>query len=372
MIHFFIGTKAQFIKVAPVIEEVVNRGVEYNLIDTKQHSKTTAELIGLFNLRPPDVVLSSRKDNIDKVRDAIFWILKDIIRLIFCSKKVFQKVFRGKNGVCVVHGDTLTTLLSILYAKRCGLKILHIESGLRSYDLFNPFPEEIIRLLSMKMSDYLIAPSYQAYQNLCGMGYRSKSVHIEGNTGKDAALKIVQMVSGGLESKCTQRENYIVVTIHRAENIYNHHRMKFLCDAVKSVSVSKHVVFVFHGPTSIQLKKYGFFGSLSRDQNISCIGLQPYDKFIKLILAADCVLTDGGSIQEECSYFNIPCIILRSSTERDDGIGKNAILANFDTEIIKKQLIKIANSHFERPQPHQLMKGPSKKIFEFINQVSNI
>ncbi|BCS94660.1 UDP-N-acetylglucosamine 2-epimerase (non-hydrolyzing) [Desulfoluna limicola] len=370
MIHFFIGTKAQFIKMAPVIEEVSEHGWDYSLIDTKQHAKTTSELINLFNLRYPDVVLSNRKENIKKLADAILWFIKDIIRLVLFRKKIAKSVFQGRGGVCVVHGDTLTTLLSILYAKRCGLKIVHIESGLRSYDLFNPFPEEIIRLISMKLSDSLIAPSSQAYNNLVKMGYSSKSVFIKGNTGKDAALKIVQSPLCPDDFNVLPRKNYVAVTIHRAENIYNYQRMKLLCEAVKYASKDKNVVFVLHDPTQIQLLKYNLLGELQANKNVLCIGLQPYDKFIQLLLNAECVMTDGGSIQEECSYFNIPCIVLRSSTERDDGIGKNAILAKYDLNMIKSELNKMKSLKLERPHPLLERCRPSEKIAELLHKIS--
>jgi len=207
---------------------------------------------------------------------------------------------------------------------------------------------------------------------LCGMGYRTKSVHIEGNTGKDAALKIVQQTQSEFAATmATHRGNYIVVTIHRAENIYNQQRMKMLCDAVKWASVDKPVVFVLHGPTLIQLKKYSLFEQLSCDKNIKCIGLQPYDKFIKLMIEADCVMTDGGSIQEECSYFNIPCIILRSSTERDDGLGRNAILASYDMGIVEEQLNKISAKDIDRSRIHKMINDTSKKISDCIIRISN-
>ncbi|SCY86226.1 UDP-N-acetylglucosamine 2-epimerase [Desulfoluna spongiiphila] len=369
MIHFFIGTKAQLIKLAPVIEEILKRQVEHRLIDTSQHSRTTAELIRLFKLRGPDVVLNERRDNIDKIWDAFVWFTKDILKLVMCGKKIRNHVFQDKGGVCVVHGDTLSTLLSLLYAKRCGLKVVHVESGLRSYDVFNPFPEEIIRLISMKMSDYLIAPSRKAFQALCSMGYRSKSLLVEGNSGKDAALKIIKQISYDSIPLGVQHEKFVLVTIHRAENIYNQQRMKLLCDVVKQTSDTMHVVFVLHDPTRIQLKKFGLLDKLSHTKNVSCVELQPYNNFLKLMINAGCVMTDGGSIQEECSYFDIPCIVLRSSTERSDGLGKNAILSNYDVALIHEFVGNVHSVTRNQNEYIDIKNDTSRKIAQYIEEL---
>ncbi|WP_180146799.1 UDP-N-acetylglucosamine 2-epimerase [Desulfoluna butyratoxydans] len=365
MIHFFIGTKAQFIKVAPVIGAVSQKGMAYRLIDSGQHSKTTADLMALFHLPQPDAVMNSRSENIDRVRDAMAWFAKDTLKLVCQPGRLFNHLFNGKGGVCVVHGDTLTTLLSILCAKRCGLKVVHIESGLRSYDWLNPFPEEMIRLLSMKLSDYLIAPSGKAYGNLCDLGYRSKSVLIEGNTGKDAALEMLRQVSRAPQPVSKLQHRYTLVTIHRAENIYHQRRLKALYQAVLAAADKGPLIFVLHDPTVIQLKKYGMLEAISNHENITCLPLQPYDKFIELMVNADCVMTDGGSIQEECSYFNIPCIILRSSTERDDGLGKNAVLAKYDIQRVQDQLNKKCG---KKPEPLSMgpVHGTSRRIADFI------
>ena len=159
MIHAFIGTKAQFIKTAPVLKELQRRGIEYNLIDSGQHAQTNRKLREFFDIPVPNIILRSGTGDITKLSQAAIWALRIIFLGIFRRRKVWSEIFRSQNGICIIHGDTLTTLLSLFLARRVGIKVAHIEAGLRSFNYLNPFPEELIRIIVMKFSDLLLAPS---------------------------------------------------------------------------------------------------------------------------------------------------------------------------------------------------------------------
>ena len=174
MIHIFVGTKAQFIKMAPIMQELDRRGIVYNFIDAGQHAGLTGDLIDQFDLRQPNVFLREEGGNIDTLLQAFAWTVSNLWRIVLRRNQVCRRVFGGGDGICLIHGDTLTTLLSLLYAKRCGLKVAHVEAGLRSYHLLDPFPEEMIRLIAMRHSDILFAPSDWALENLHKMGYGQK------------------------------------------------------------------------------------------------------------------------------------------------------------------------------------------------------
>ena len=329
MIHIFIGTKAQFIKMAPVMMELNRREMPYHLIETGQHAALTRDLIDEFGLRGADTHLRSEATNIATLSQAALWTSETLLRLLSSRETISGKIFRGENkGVCLIHGDTLTTFFSLLYAKRCGIPVAHVEAGLRSYHLFDPFPEELIRLAAMRFSDILFAPSDWAMDNLGRMGFRTRSIHTGGNTVVDTVRFARSRQSGANRPG----EPYIVVTIHRVETLYSSTRMHTMITIVEQIARQRRVLFVLHEPTRKQLERLNLLDRLRRCSEIDMMPLQPYLKFLDLLAGADFVVTDGGSIQEECYSLDIPCLIMRAKTERMEGLGENAILAGFSKE----------------------------------------
>lgn len=330
MIHVFVGTKAQFIKMAPVMLELNRRRIPFNLIDAGQHAELTGDIARQFGLREADACLRPGQLNVSSVSEALGWAAKTLFQISFRRQHLHQWLFRGEAGICLIHGDTLTTSLSLLCAKRCGMKVAHVEAGLRSYALLNPFPEEIIRLVAMRYSDLLFAPSEVAAQNLSRMGYGSKTVNTGGNTVAEAvriALRAQAEVS-------PQRRGYALVTIHRVENIYSRSRLTLITDLVQRMSLERRILFVLHEPTRQQLARRSLLKPLLGNEMIEVLSLQPYFEFLALLAGADFIVTDGGSIQEESHFLNVPCLIMRTRTERQEGLGENALLAAFDRERI--------------------------------------
>lgn len=326
MIHIFVGTKAQFIKMAPIMQELDRRGVAYNFIDAGQHANLTGGLIQQFGLRQPNVFLRAERRGIETIAQALTWSLKSLSYIAFQRQQIFRRIFQGQPGVCLIHGDTLTTLLSLFYAKRCGLQVAHVEAGLRSYHLFDPFPEEIIRLIAMRYSDILFAPSDGAIENLGRLGYSAKAVHVGANTILDTVRYALQCIN----NQPRPDERYAVVTIHRVETIYSRSRLLTIVTLLERIAEQRKVLFVLHEPTRRQLARFKLDIRLARCQNIELMPLQSYLIFVNLLAGADFVITDGGSIQEECYYLNVPCLIMRAKTERQEGLNENARLANFD------------------------------------------
>jgi UDP-N-acetylglucosamine 2-epimerase len=326
MIHVYVGTKAQFIKMAPVMHELDSRGLEYNFIDAGQHSGLTPELVREFGLKSPDVMLRQGRQSIVSVTGATLWSIQSLGQLLLNGKNTFERVFRGQAGICLIHGDTLTTLLSLLYAKRFGIKVAHVEAGLRSYSLRSPFPEELIRIVAMRYSDLLFTPSDWAFENLRNMGYAGRAVNAGANT-------IVDSLRFALQQGQAQRrpdKPYVVGTIHRFETIRSRSRLTAVVALLQRISCDRLVLFVLHDPTRRRLRDLGLEDKLGLHNSIVLMPLQPYLTFIKLIAGADFVVTDGGSVQEETYFLNIPCLIMRSKTERIEGLGENVYIAGFD------------------------------------------
>lgn len=359
MIHIFVGTKAQFIKMAPIMHELDRRGIIYNFIDAGQHAGLTSDLVDQFELRTPDVYLRESNKNIVSLTEAISWITESTWDLISKKNEIYEGIFNGKGGVCLIHGDTLTTLLSLMHAKRCGLKVAHVEAGLRSHHFFDPFPEEIIRVITMKYSDLLFAPSTWAYENICKMGYKNKSINIEYNTGLDSVRFAMQMMNG----RYRPTEPYVVFTTHRFETIFSRKRMTKIVSLAERIAKDYKVLFVLHEPTYRQLLRYKLYDVVKKNKRIETLSLQAYPVFIDLLAGAEYIVTDGGSIQEESYFINIPCLVMRENTERMEGLGENIYLAGFDENSIEKFFDQIPSL---RRKETEIKKSPSSCIVDYI------
>lgn len=326
MIHIVLGTKAQLIKMAPVMSELNDRRIEYNFVFTGQHRETIDSILEVFELKKPDIQLYTHKESTSPL-GVLFWFVR-VFFTFSCSK---TKVWQGDvNGYVLNHGDTLSTLLGALFAKLHGHKVCHIESGLRSYSLLHPFPEELVRILVFRLSDYYFCPGDLAISNIAA--YKGVKVNTEINTLYDA---LTMALSGKHKIAVDIPEgDYSIVSIHRFENIFDKRRFSKIVKIILEVATHFRLLLVLHKPTKRQLIKLGFFDTLDDHPNILLRDRYDYFKFIKLIGGAKCVLTDGGSNQEECNFLGKPCLILRKHTERDDGLNESAVLCDLDLEKI--------------------------------------
>jgi UDP-N-acetylglucosamine 2-epimerase len=238
-----------------------------------------------------------------------------------------ERVFDGQGGICVIHGDTPTTLLSVLLAGRAGIPLAHLEAGLRSFNYWNPFPEELVRIVAMKRARLLFAPSAGAMANLEKMDLDGERHDIGVNTNLEA-LRYSR--SKGPAGPPHGLEKYALFVIHRVETLHNRRRMRTVVDLVLRLARERQVLFVLHPPTELVLRKRGDHDRLANEPNVTLKPLLPHAEFLSLVDHADFVVTDGGSIQEECYYLGKPCLLMRRKTERDEGIGENAWLSGFD------------------------------------------
>jgi UDP-N-acetylglucosamine 2-epimerase len=236
---------------------------------------------------------------------------------------VKEHVFRNRPGVCLIHGDTVSTLIALFLAKRAGLKVAHVEAGLRSFNLWEPFPEELVRLVAMRFADILFAPSVWAQNNLIRMGLGTKTVLLSSNTSLEtvySSLSKAAQPGHGLNT-------YALVTVHRMENIFSRPRLEFVLSLIERITEEMPVVFVQHPPTVNQMVKFGLQERIERLPNVKLSKILSHAHFIQLLDQCEFVVTDGGSIQEESFYLGKPCLLLRKKTERMEGIGDNVVLS---------------------------------------------
>ncbi|MEM5855112.1 MAG: UDP-N-acetylglucosamine 2-epimerase (non-hydrolyzing) [Candidatus Aenigmatarchaeota archaeon] len=367
MIAFVLGTKAELIKTMPIMKELEKKGIEYYFIHTGQHLIT--DLIKDFRIKGPDITLytppklSSRF--MTKTHKAIFWGLDGIL-------KISKEIRKIKPEFVCYHGDTLSTTMAAIASsnilnKNKKWKNAHLEAGLRSNDIFEPFPEEISRRIADRFSDILFAVSKGAVKNLKKEKLGGKIVNV-GNTIVDAALlslKIANKKFGKLKEK-----NFCLINIHRHENIKSKERLEKIVNIISNVNIPAY--WPLHDNTKQQLIKFGLMKKIEKKKNIKISKLLSYLKFIRLLANCKYLITDGGSIQEESLAFKKPCILLRVKTERDEGL-KTGInfLTKLDVEYSKKLIQEIENeklkiAKFKNPY------GDGKASKRIVNYLLNL
>lgn len=335
MLHFFIGTKAQLIKMAPLMRELARREIPFRYVDSGQHAEITGKLRADLNLPEPCVTLRSTNTDITSIATAAIWYLKLLATTWFGRRWLRQEVFPG-GGICLIHGDTLSTLLGMQLARASGLSVAHVEAGLRSWRIWNPFPEELIRIRCMRRADLLFAPSDDAERNLTTMKVRGKVIRAEGNTVVDS-LRMVLATDGPVTDLPVVP--FVLATCHRMETITRPRGLAAVVEAINQIASSIHVVFVVHGPTRNYLQRFGLNEKLH--PNVSRREMMEYARFISLLRHAHGIASDGGSIQEECGYLNMPCLVLREATERADGLGATAILWRHRADTVEQFLSQL-------------------------------
>lgn len=367
MIHFAIGTKAQFIKMAPVMRLLENDGENYHLLDLSQHGSLTGKILSDFDLRP--VITSLRKANqsVTTYTQAVSWFIHGLWQSVVHRRHLRERLFLRQDGVVLLHGDTLSTLLGLYLAKAAGLKTALVEAGLSSGKLLDPFPEEWIRRHTGKKVDFLFPPDEISESWLRKRDFPCHIVNTGYNTGRDSLSLIVAKHAFSAEQSEADGA-FGVATLHRLETLSNKRR---LARAIRHILALARklgpIRFYIHPPTENALKRSGLINEVKSSVDIELHGLEPYPHFIRSLMQAKFILTDGGSIQEEASYLNKPCLILRNRTERIDGLGKNAILGTWDVETDVAFLKKKMSEILEQPAKESAMHA-SHVILETLDE----
>jgi UDP-N-acetylglucosamine 2-epimerase len=358
-----IGTRAELIKTFPVMIELQNRKVPYYFIHTGQHS--LGDLCETLSVKRPDVVLTeepkkSSKFNTRKSK-AMFWALGIILKVRRELKKL-----KGLKYV-IYHGDTITTAAAAVGSSRLlnpfkRYQNVHLEAGLRSWNNREPFPEEISRRIVGRFSDVLFAPSKGSKENL--RKFKRKKVLVVGNTIVDSAYYGLKLAKKN-KIKSLSKGKFAMVTVHRHENLTNKGRMEKIVDILSSIGIP--TFFAVHDNTLDKLEEFGLLSKLKGNKNLHLIKPMDYISFIYQMAHCSLVICDGGSMQEESLIFGKPCIILRYSTERPEGLNTNfQFLTGLKVDETKEKIKEFLSSKFKiKPYRNPYgEKGLSKKIVE--------
>ena len=323
-IYVVVGTRGQLIKMAPLMVSMQKEGMDYEFIYTMQHRETINKLLTDFQIKDPDIVISSKFEANTRTKFLRWWL--KMISQALSPKKIFNE-----NGLVLTHGDTVTTVWAAVVGKLAGSKVAHVESGLRSFNIFKPFPEELMRLITFYFSDVYFCPNDWAINNL--KKFKGDKVNLGMNTLYDS----VRIAINSNVKVDMPKEKYVVVSIHRFENIFSKRFEDVIIPLLERVSNEGFIlVFILHPPTREILKKNNMklYKRLEDNKRILLKERYPYFEFIKLLNKSEFVITDGGSNQEELSYLGKPALLFREVTERIEGLGENVVISNFDTEIV--------------------------------------
>jgi UDP-N-acetylglucosamine 2-epimerase (non-hydrolysing) len=239
-------------------------------------------------------------------------------------------------SIVLVEGDTNTVLAGALAAVKLGIKVGHVEAGLRSYD--RQMPEEINRVLADHCSDMLFAPTEKSRQILLGEGIAAEKIFVTGNTIVDAVyqnLDIAKRKVNVLEELDVEADGYFLVTVHRQENVDNEKRFRGILEGLELVNkeFGLPVIYPIHPRARKQLKAFGIAVN-----GVRIVDPLDYLSFLILESNARLVLTDSGGVQEETCILGVPCVTLRYNTERPETleVGSNVLAGTEPDEIVKK------------------------------------
>lgn len=352
-LYIVLGTRAQFIKVAPLMRELLNQGISYTLIYTAQHKENIYEILDIYDLPAPHITLYNYSEANTK-SSFLKWFIVILYKVLFRSR-----TYISESGVLLTHGDTFTAWLAAVMGKRSGCTVGHIESGLRSYNILSPFPEEISRMIIFNLSDIFFCADEWTMINL--RRYKGIKVNIGANTMLDG-------VRYALNSPITTKYDFedspfALVSLHRFENIFTSRFVEVIIPILEEISKEHRLVFTLHPVTRERLLALGLLENLERHPNIILHERFGFVEWIKICSNANFVITDGGSNQEELSYLGVPTLLFRNETERQEGLGENIVLTKFNRGVINDFLKNIPQ--YKR-NPLKIAAQPSKVIIKTI------
>jgi len=295
-----VGARPNFVKLA-ALEPLLSKRTEHVIIHTGQHYDYELSKIFFegFSIPEPDYFLNVGSGSHGyQIGEGI--------------KRIEEALQRESPNLVMVYGDTNSTLAGALAAAKAGFEVAHVEAGLRSFEQF--MPEEINRRLTDQVSTLLFAPTENAVENLKREGVLGE-IHLVGDVHVDVLKKWIKTADRSkiLEDLNLNPKEYLLVTIHRAENTDNKQRLTEIIKALSRIEMK--LVFPIHPRTEKALKKTGLIKFLTGKNNIEIIKPLGYMDFIKLLKEAWKVLTDSGGVQREAFLLGVPAIVPRRRTE---------------------------------------------------------
>ncbi|QDS96951.1 non-hydrolyzing UDP-N-acetylglucosamine 2-epimerase [Adhaeretor mobilis] len=333
------GARPNFMKIAPIMEAFHSHsGIEPLLVHTGQHydEKMSNLFFRELGIPEPDINLEVGSGS-HAVQTA--------------------EIMRAFEPVCIEHapnyvlvvGDVNSTIACGLVAVKLGIKLIHVEAGLRSGD--RRMPEEINRLLTDSISDLLFCTERSGVENLRREGVAAERVHLVGNVMIDTLLKNREKAERStiLADMGLEAGGYATMTLHRPSNVDNPKRLSNILDAIDHIQRDLPIVFPIHPRTRKNVSAFSFEDRVKSMKNLHVVEPIGYLDFLKLNASAKLVLTDSGGLQEETTILKVPCITIRENTERPVtcDIGSNQLVGT-STDAILGAYERIASNQFDQ------------------------
>jgi UDP-N-acetylglucosamine 2-epimerase (non-hydrolysing) len=351
-----VGARPNFMKIAPLSKLLEGHDkIQFLLLHTGQHydEKMSDLFFKELNIKQPDIFLGVGSNTHARQVADIMVKFEDV-----CLSE--------KPDAIIVVGDVNSTMACSIVAAKLGIKVIHLEAGLRSFD--RAMPEEINRLVTDVLSDYYLTPSADADENLLREGVDSKKIFRVGNIMIDTLLQflpIAQRDSEILQTLDIEKQKYILVTLHRPSNVDDISNLKSILELLAERANSVKVVFPIHPRTFKKIHEFEL-GYLLSD----IIVLEPlgYLDFQQLMSNAKLVITDSGGVQEETTALQIPCITMRESTERPitETVGTN-VVTGLSLDRVKALLDDAQKGIWKSAEVPELWNGKTaERILEFL------
>ena len=351
-VGIWAGTAAEYIKLFPVINALKSRNTEVFLISSGQNLLFNNPLLNLSKSQVD--LLLSRPTTKQTAFGLLIWFVKTSIVALF---KVPAFVRSKKIDCIVIHGDTVSTMMGAIVSRFAGVKVAHVEAGLRSFSLLRPFPEEICRIVASRFVDISFCPNNWAAKNL-QKGIGGKKVVTHQNTLLDSlqTAKKLPPISSVMKQIV---HPYFIFVLHRQENLFDTSFVEKMFDRILKESLKLFCVMIIHKPTEMILRKLGIFNKIIDSPNVLVFERLDYVTFSHILMGCNFIVTDGGSNQEECFFLGKSCLVLRSESERTEGLGENIKLAGKNFDLIEDFFSN--PKQYERPSIHGF-ESPSEVI----------
>ena len=331
-----VGARPNFMKVAPLHRAIQKlAGWTSKIVHTGQHfdAKMSDVFFTQLELPTPDFFLGIGGGSHTEVTAKIM--------------VAFEKIVEAEQpDLIIVVGDVTSTLACTLVAIKMGIKVAHVEAGLRSFD--RTMPEELNRILTDSVADYLFVTEESGLQHLKNEGVADERVFFSGSVMIDSLVRYQEKAKtttiledldlrtsdSGLSTDDSRlsTDNYIVMTMHRPANVDTKEGLESILELIELSSKDTKIIFPIHPRTRAHMEKFGLAERLDQAQNLIMTEPLGYLEFIQLMSNATAILTDSGGIQEETTYLGVPCLTFRDSTERPITVtlGTNQLLSDLD------------------------------------------
>lgn len=326
------GTRPEAIKMCPLVKELKTRkNLETVVCVTGQHRQMLDQVLEAFHVSP-DYDLSIMKD-----KQTLFDVTVNILEGI---KSILEEV---KPNVVLVHGDTSTTFVTALACFYLQIPVGHVEAGLRTYNIYSPYPEEFNRQAVGIISQYNFAPTEMAKENLIREGKKAETIYVTGNTAIDALKTTVKENYTHPELEWADGSRLILITAHRRENLGKPMENMFL--AIRRV-MDEHpdvkAIYPIHMNPVVRKTANAILGN---DERIHIIEPLEVLDFHNFLAKSHLILTDSGGIQEEAPSLGKPVLVMRDTTERPEGIAAGTLkLVGTEEEIIYKNFTELLDN----------------------------